>query len=410
MSRRRIYKSVAAGVVDAPCSKSYAHRNLLAAFLSSRSGEGCTVRDVELSNDVSATLDCIRALGGRFRYEDGAIVMEPSAPVDCQMPELCCRESGSTLRFFIPVALALCGKARFAGTSRLMSRGLGVYEKLFAERGISWNATETSLTVEGCLSAGEYVVEGNVSSQFITGLMFALPLLEGDSIIRIAPSLESRPYLEITLDVLRKVNVDVRMDGCNIYVKGGAEYDVKCLVCEKDWSNAAFLDSLNELGGKVEVRGLNEFSCQGDRIYREHFKSISEGTPTIDIGNCIDLGPVLFALAAVKQGATFLGTARLRIKESDRIADLCSELAKIGVRSRVEENSVTIYPLSPDAVHKLEGADVGFDSHNDHRIAMSLTLLATLFGATLDGSGAVDKSYPGFYDDLAKLGIMTNLE
>ena len=400
MSHCYIAKGIARGTVTAPPSKSYAHRLLLAAFLG---GRRTTVSNVDLSNDILATIDCIKALGGIVSTDDTSVSVERgSAQPGAILP---CRESGSTLRFMIPVALALTGSAQFTGTAKLFSRGIGEYEKIFAAHGINYSLGADSLLVEGQLSSGSFTIDGATSSQYITGLLFALPLLDGDSVIHITQPIQSRPYIDITLDVLRQAGVTARFAGNKIEVSGGQEYALPDTSVEGDWSNAAFLDFYNHIGGDVTVHGLKADSLQGDRVYRDLFARLESGFCTIDIGNCIDLGPVLFTMAAVKHGALFENTARLRIKESDRIGDIARELEKIGAQVISSENSVKIVPAQKEKIAALSQKNIIFDSHNDHRLAMSLTALASMFGASLQGCESVAKSFPSFFEVVKHLNI-----
>ncbi|MCF0167886.1 MAG: 3-phosphoshikimate 1-carboxyvinyltransferase [Bacteroidales bacterium] len=406
MSSRHIAKGNASGSITAPHSKSYAHRLLLASFLSQAGnpGETLTISGIEHSEDISATLDCIAALGGNAVYDNGTVSMGQCGTNPLH-PVLNCRESGSTLRFFIPVALAMATEATFTGTEKLLSRGISVYEKIFETQGICiTNRTPTSITISGHLRSGYFQVEGNSSSQFITGLLFALPLLEGNSIIDIIPPVQSRSYIDITLDALNNAGIQIEARENKLIVGGGQRYLGANCSCEGDWSNAAFLDFFNHIGGAVIVGGLREDSLQGDKVYKELFEALESGFCTIDLSNCIDLGPVLFTMAAIKHGALFTGTRRLRIKESDRVADMCAELSKIGAKAIIREDSVEIHSADISSVPQ---DTICFESHNDHRIAMSLSVLSTLFGATVNGSEAVCKSYPGFYDDLASLNIFS---
>ena len=408
MSTAIIGKSTARGAVSAPPSKSYAHRLLLAAFLS---GKKVTISNIALSNDISATIGCLRALGAAVSVDGDRCTVEPGTAAGNAAGSgiLDCGESGSTLRFFIPVVMALRGKAHLTGTPKLFSRGIGEYEKIFANQGIKYTLGPDSLVADGALKSGVFRIDGSVSSQFITGLLFALPLLEGDSEIWIAPPVTSRPYIDITLDVLRNAGVEVKMAGNHITVPGGQRYNLTDCTVEGDWSNAAFLDIYNYLGGEVTVGGLKADSLQGDRIYRQLFARLERGYCSIDISNCIDLGPVLFTLAALKHGARFTGCARLRIKESDRVADMVAELAKAGACATVGEDSVVIQPLDRGALEFLSGC-VTFDSHNDHRLAMCLTALASTFGARVAGCEAVAKSYPDFYKIIRTLSVDARYE
>ena len=399
MSVCHISKGIARGVAMVPPSKSYAHRLLLAAFLS---GGKVVIDNVDLSNDILATIDCITALGAKVKIAGSQVTVDSGTTAGSPLP---CRESGSTLRFMIPVALALQGKVTLTGTPKLISRGIGEYEKIFQEQMIAYTIGTDCIEAEGRLSGGLYHIDGSISSQFVTGLLFALPLLDDDSEIWITPPVQSRPYIDITLDVLRKSGIKVRMDGNHIFIPGKQKFELSDCTVEGDWSNAAFLDIYNHIGGDVTMLGLKPNTLQGDKIYRRHFTALDKGWCEIDLGNCIDLGPVLFTLAAIKHGARFTNTARLRIKESDRISDIVTELEKVGARAVIGENSVEIKPVPRQLRASLEKENITFDSHNDHRLAMSLAAMATLFGADLVGCESVAKSYPGYFEAIKRLGI-----
>ena len=313
---------------------------------------------------------------------------------------LMCRESGSTLRFLIPVALLSGKTVTFVGARSLMKRPMGVYADLCRERRMLFRQKEEEITVKGPLRAGEYTVVGNISSQFISGLLFALPLADGDSVIRITPPIESRSYLNLTVSALREFGVSVEwQDEYTLRIPGNQHYRAQSTTVEGDYSNAAFLDALGVLGGEVSVAGLRTDSLQGDRVYRQYFEMLCKGTPTIHIGDCPDLGPILFSVAAAKNGGIFNGTRRLKIKESDRAQAMAEELQKIGVSVTVHEDTVVVYPVG---LHKPEKPLKG---HNDHRIVMSLAVLLTLTGGAIEGAEACEKSYPDFFSVLESLGL-----
>lgn len=403
----KIHKSTACGTVAAPPSKSYAHRLILASFLASLEKDSCvqTISNIALSEDIKATLNCVKALGCRFDIEANSVSMQQNKLNMTDPIVLECNESGSTMRFMLPVALALAGNAVVKGTPKLLSRGLGVYTDIFNEQGVKYSSADNYLSANGKLKSGVFRIDGSISSQFVTGLLFALPLLENDSRIEILGELQSRPYVDITIDVLKRYGICVRFEENTILVPGGQHYRPADSVCPADWSNAAFLDFFNYIGGNVNVTGLDSDSLQGDRVYKEYFRMLDNDSCTIDVKNCIDLGPVLFTMASIKHGARFENTRRLRIKESDRVADICMELAKIGTEFRIEENSVTIMP--GNVTHPMP--EIEFDSHNDHRLAMSLAVLASAFGATIKDCGAVAKSFPDFFEKIGKLNIFAEL-
>ena len=394
----KIEKGIARGTVCAPPSKSMAHRLLICAGLSD--GE-CVVHGISDSEDMLATMDCLRALGVQCE-KDGETVRV--AGIDIRRAaapkQLNCRESGSTLRFFIPIALMTGMETVLAGSRRLMERPLSVYEDLFLQRGIGFRKTEREIKICGNLQSGDFELDGNVSSQFVTGLLFALPLLDGDSRIVLRPPVESRSYIDMTLSALKLFGIEAGWQEENVlYIKGNQHYRAGEVFVEGDYSNAAFFAALNLLGGQVKIENLREDSLQGDRIYEELFEKLKRPGAEIDLSDCPDLGPVLFAAAAAKHGGKFTGTSRLKIKESNRGEAMAEELQKFGVTAEVLEKEVFI---SGQGLRKPEEC---LDGHNDHRIVMSEAVLLTQTGGIIDGAEAVAKSFPDFFQKLAFLGI-----
>jgi len=383
------------GSIDAPPSKSMAHRHLIGAVLS---GEICRISGFDYSEDILASIDCLKALGADVEIDGDCVTINPKGFMTAEDPVLLCRESGSTLRFFIPLSLCLGRKAVLQGSQRLFERPLEIYEDLCRAQGFVFQKTENALTLCGKLRSGHYTIRGDVSSQFITGLIFALIYLGGDSSIEILPPFESRSYVNLTLAALRSFGADAAFtDDLHIAVRRSRMH-AYCGRIEGDYSNAAFLDAFNHIGSDVQVGNLRLDSLQGDRVYREYFRLISEGTPTLDISDCPDLGPVLFALAAMKNGAVFTGTDRLKAKESDRGMAMHEELAKLGGGLIFGDNVIT--------VPKQELTNQGeiLSGHNDHRIVMAMSLILSKLGGSIDDAQAVRKSYPGFFEDIKRLG------
>lgn len=389
------------GTVMAPPSKSMAHRALICGALAGNS----TITRLAYSQDVKATVDCLRALGAEVSTEGDTAAVSPlcwkTIPEKAVLP---CNESGSTMRFFLPLCMAAGKPVTLTGSQRLLERPLSVYEDIARQQDIELIRAQNQVTVCGRLRSGEYTVPGDISSQFITGLLFVLPLLEGDSTLTVSGRFESESYVNMTLSVLHTFGVDVTRRDNTFYIRGGQRYRSGAYAVEGDCSNAAFLEGLNVLGGHVEVKGLNSDTLQGDRVYREMFESLSAGKRQFDLSDCPDLGPVMFAMAAAKGGATFTGTARLRIKESDRSEAMAQELQKFGVAVDVAEDTVTVHGgvLTPPTVPLC--------GHNDHRIVMSLALLCTVTGGTITGAQAVAKSYPDFFEQLKSLQIGLELD
>ncbi len=392
----------AEGTVLAPPSKSMAHRMLMGAGLS----EGISViQNIDFSEDIKATLGILEALGSEYSIEGRTVTMKGIGGKKIEVSRvLDTKESGSTLRFFIPILLSGGGKSKLTGAKSLFLRPLGIYEEICKEQGIFFQKTEDSLEIDGQLKAAHYKVPGNISSQFITGLLYALPLLKGDSVLEVIPPVESKAYIEMTLEALEAYGIQVDRKENTYYIAGDQKYHAVNGMVEGDYSNAAFLDAFNLIGGHVQVEGLKEDSLQGDKIYRSYYQALLSDNPVMDLAECPDLGPILIGMAAANGGATFTGTRRLKIKESDRGTVMAEELKKFGIRVEVLENQIVVYP------GRLQEPKEILDSHNDHRIAMTLATLCTLTGGTIDGCMAVNKSFPGYYDTIQKLGIQVKIE
>ena len=395
----KIEKGVADGRIMAPASKSHSHRLLIAASMST---EESVINNLSLCDDVLATIDCLRALGVKIELcgKCARVVGIDFTKADATEP-LNCRESGSTIRFLIPLAMLSGNSAEFIGKESLLSRPFDVYEKIADEMGLTFERNG-GITVKGPLTSGIYSVRGDISSQFVSGLLFALSLLNGDSVIRFTTEPASKPYIDLTISTLAKFGVEIVWNGDSLHIKGGQRYSGGERTVEGDWSGAAFLEALNYIGGKVIIDGLKLDSEQADKAYLEHFKALNEGYCNIDIENCPDLAPILFTMAAIKHGARFTGTKRLKIKESDRAEVMREELSKLGADVCVMENEVVITKT------ELKAASTTLYGHNDHRIVMSLAVVCSIFGGEIEGSEAISKSYPEFFDDLSKLGIKAN--
>ncbi|MBQ7715371.1 MAG: 3-phosphoshikimate 1-carboxyvinyltransferase [Clostridia bacterium] len=388
-----IKPGTARGEITAPPSKSAAHRALICGALS----EGSTVHGVSDSDDMRATLSCLDALGAKVSRGGDSVRIGGLDPLNIGDCTLYCGESGSTLRFLLPLCLISGAKISLRGTEKLISRPLDVYEKLCRERGFLYEAGKDCVTVSGRLAPGVYDVSMSKSSQFTTGLLFALSTLDGESRIDVAGKAESTSYVDLTLSVMRDFGARVSKIEGGYSVSGNTLYRSLSYDVEGDRSNAAFLSALNFFGGNVGVKGLSPVSVQGDRIYPELFEKIQKGE-RVDVSDCPDLAPILFALGAYRGSARITGTSRLRYKESDRAEAMKRELSAFGIETEVREDEVVISG-ELHAPHRI------LSSHNDHRVAMALAVLCTVTGGEIDGAEAVAKSYPDFYKDIIKLGI-----
>ncbi|MBE6683147.1 MAG: 3-phosphoshikimate 1-carboxyvinyltransferase [Ruminococcaceae bacterium] len=392
----RILPSMAQGIVNAPPSKSMAHRALICGALSEKS----LINNLAYSADIEATLSCLSSLGADIERNGSSVKIGGLDLMNVKDGTvLYCNESGSTLRFMIPLCLLTGKKITLTGAKRLFERPLSVYESICREQGILFEQNDNSLTLCGTIQSGSYRVRGDVSSQFITGLLYALPLLDGISILEVTEPFESSSYVDLTLSALNSFGIRITRNGNRFVIMGGQKYRKCEYTVEGDCSNAAFLDALSFLGGDVKVNGISEKTLQGDRVYKDYFEKIARNENDIDLSDCPDLAPILFAVAAAKGGAGFVGTARLRIKESDRANAMKEELAKFGVCVDVCENSVTVRKSA------LLPPNVPLNSHNDHRIVMSLAVLCSLTGGVIENAEAVAKSFPDFFSVLESLKV-----
>ena len=393
------------GNITIPPSKSLAHRAIICACLAPGRS---VISNIDYSVDIRATIEGMRHLGASIKEDKDTLFIDGIETFQYDGDVVNCHESGSTLRFFLPL-FSLTGKrATFSGSKRLIERPQNVYEMLFQEQGIDFVRTYPNIIIDGRLKPGELTLKGNVSSQFITGLLFALPLLEADSKIHIEPPFESRSYVDLTIQMLKRFQIIVEYeDAYTLAIKGNQQYQPTDVLVEGDYSQLVFWASLGVLNHSVETHGLDLHSLQGDKKTIDIFQSMNAGIKVlddgyqfcpgtlngtvIDLNDCPDLGPMLFALATQANGkTTFQNAGRLRIKESDRIEAMETELKKLGCSISSTFGTVTITgPV------KLQG-NVTLHGHNDHRIVMALSILATIADEpiTIDDAQAISKSYP----------------
>lgn len=394
----KILPSKTSGEVSAPPSKSFAHRYLIGSVLSRGK---CVIKNIADSDDISATLSCIEQLGGSVTKDGNTVTVIPTAKSQIENAVFDCKESGSTLRFFIPVVLSTGAKnCTFSGSERLLARGIKEYEKLFENSDVKIKSDEKSIEISGTLSVGNYEISGEVSSQYTTGMLFALSSTPGKSTLKITGNAESRAYVDMTIKVLKDFGADIAEPEKNFFeINGKGRLSPGEFTVEGDWSNAAFLIALSRFAGRISVSGLNENSVQGDRFCTAAFDALDGENAEIDLKDCPDLAPILFSYAAYINGGKFINTRRLRVKESDRANVMAEELKKFGANVKVYENSVEIKKT------QLKPPIVSLCGHNDHRIVMALSVLAVVFGAEIDGAEAVNKSYPDFFRDIKKAGV-----
>lgn len=412
------------GKVKIPPSKSMAHRGIICASLSS----GVSVVDnIDYSDDINATIDAMVSLGAVIDKNEDKLTITGAFHKDAKRNAartVDCNESGSTLRFLVPISLLFDGMTKFIGRGNLGKRPLDTYYNIFKEQGIKYNAVDNKLNlmVKGRIKAGEFVLPGNISSQFITGLLFTLPLLEGDSKIIISTELESKGYIDLTLSCMKDFGIDIEnRDYREFIIKGGQSYNSRNYRVEGDYSQGAFYLSANALGSKIELLDLREDSLQGDKEAIDilermgakfEFKdsiTIKENcklnSTLIDASQCPDIIPVISLVAALSEGRTeIINAGRLRIKECDRLKAVSTELKRLGAKIIEKEEGLII-----DGVEELEGG-IEVWSWKDHRIAMTLAIAATRCKnpIIIKDYECVAKSYPSFFEDYKMLGGKVN--
>ncbi len=394
-----IYPKKLNGSIDVIASKSCLHRAIIAASLSNGTS---VISNVLFSKDVTATINACVNLGANIVIKQDSLVINGVTNInDNQIVD--CIESGSTLRFMIPIFLINKTKTIFIGNESLFKRPLDIYFDIFNKQNISYNFNE-KLEVNGILKSGEFIIDGSVSSQFVTGLLFSLPLLKGDSKL-IINNLESRGYVDITIDILKKFNIEIINNDYNEFIiKGNQTYKCFDYTAEADYSQASFFIVANELGNDIVINNLNVLSLQPDKKIIDDIANIKKSN-NIDLSSNPDCGPILSILASLYNVA-FDNAKRLRIKESDRISSMVINLNKLGA-NLIEKDDGIIF----NKTDKLNG-DVSIDCFNDHRVCMAIAIASTICDSkiTLLGAECVSKSYPNFWDDFKLLGGMYDVE
>ena len=410
-----IKPSKLAGDVVIPPSKSLSHRAIIAAALS----EGKSIiSNVMYSNDILATIDAMEACGAKIIKYDNYLEIYGVKRVIRKKDIIDANESGSTIRFMIPIALTNAEPITFLGHNNLVNRPLDIFFDIFNEQNIEYKRENTYLPlyVNGKLKATKYNIRGDVSSQFITGLLYALPMLDGDSEIVITTNLESKGYIDLTLDILNKYGIKIINNDYKSFIIKGNQYFKACdYEIEGDYSQSAFFLVADMLGADINLLKMNQNSYQGDKKIIDDIKAFggnvkfennilnANGNPkgaTIDFSQSPDLGPALTVLAALANGhSSFINAKRLRIKECDRITVMREELEKVGCIIKELEDGMEI-----DGVSNIHGAIL--DSNNDHRVAMSLSLLSLVLKDDIKilGAESVSKSYPNYWSVFESLG------
>ncbi|MDU6984976.1 MAG: 3-phosphoshikimate 1-carboxyvinyltransferase [Terrisporobacter othiniensis] len=424
MGDLKIYPSKLKGEVKIPPSKSMAHRAIICAALSDNS---CRIDNIDYSDDIIASIDAMKSLGAIITKNEDYVEIV-GAYKDIQSTEnnriIDCNESGSTLRFLVPISLLFKGSSKFVGKGNLGKRPLTTYYNIFDKQNIHYSYEKDNLNLEirGELKGGTFEVEGNVSSQFISGLLFTLPLLKEDSKIIITTNFESKSYVDLTLKVMKDFGIEIiNKDYKEFIIKGNQKYEARNYRVEGDYSQGAFFLCADAIGNEIVCKDLDINSLQGDKEIIDILKKMNveimvkgneiEGkrkkklkSTYIDGSQCPDIIPVLASVAALAKGRTeIVNVGRLRIKECDRLAAITSELNKLGANIIEKEESIII-----DGVDELQGDNVVW-SHNDHRIAMTLAVVSSRckMPIVIKDYDCVSKSYPKFFEDFEKIGGIT---
>ena len=409
------------GTIQIPPSKSLSHRAIIAAALAE--GES-VISNVLYSKDILATIDAMRACGAEIKEYSDHLVIHGSKVKRVQSV-INANESGSTIRFMIPIALVSDEEIEFRGENHLVKRPLDTFLEIFDSLGIKYTKGEDylPLKVYSGLKCGTFKVRGDISSQFITGLLYALPLLDGDSKIVITTNLESKGYIDLTLDMLKKFGIEIEnKEYKEFIIKGNQSYKPYNYTIEGDFSQSAFFLVADALGADIKLSYMNMDSHQGDKkiltdmedfgsniIFENDVLSLENKAlhgATIDFSQSPDLGPALTVLAALAEGeSNFINAGRLRIKECDRITAMRIELEKMGAKIIEHKDGMTIY-----GVKELHGAII--DSHNDHRVAMAIAMasLKTKGDIKILNAGCVSKSFPNFFSVFESLGGIISYE
>ncbi|MBE6731861.1 MAG: 3-phosphoshikimate 1-carboxyvinyltransferase [Ruminococcaceae bacterium] len=413
MSNVIFKKAIEGGKVNIPPAKSYGHRSIICAALSESK---TVISNMDMSEDMKASLNFLKAMGGSFTYENRTLTVYPIEKISAEC-EIDCIESGSTLRFIIPIIASLGKTALLKGKGRLPERPLNIYTELLPKFGVSFSSDKLPMKISGKLKSGVYEVKGNISSQFISGLLFALPLLEGDSEVKIIGNLESGAYIDMTIDMLSYFGVEIIKKEKSYYVKGNQRYKAKDYEVEGDWSQAAFFLTMGALSETpVEIKGLKKDSIQGDKGVLELYKKIGArisfendalvikkgelNAIEVSVQDMPDAVPALAALMSLCSGVSLIKNAeRLRIKESDRLKSTTNALNCLGAQVEEISDGLVIKGLKC-----LQGGKTA--SCNDHRILMAMASVrkGCVNDIELTEAECVNKSYPDFYKDYIKLG------
>ena len=411
MNKKIIKADKLVGEVSPPPSKSILHRYIIASSLAKGISK---IENISFSDDIIATIEAMKKLGAKIEKKDNYLLIDGSKTFDKEYlnnSEIDCNESGSTLRFLFPLSIVKENKVLFKGKGKLLKRPLSPYFENFDKYQIKYShINENEILLDGVLKSGEYEIDGNISSQFITGLLFSLPLLNGNSKVIIKGKLESSSYIDITLDCLSKFGVKIINNSYQEFIiEGNQTYKSGNFEVEADYSQVAFFLVANSIGSDIKINGLNVNSLQGDKKIVDFISEIDNWNKNekliLDGSETPDIIPILSLKACIsKKESEIINIARLRIKESDRLSATVQELSKLGFDLIEKEDSILIN--SRKDFNKINNSPVYLSSHSDHRIAMTIAIASTCYEGEiiLDNLDCVKKSYPNFWEVFLLLG------
>ena len=427
--KTKIYPGFASGEIRVPSSKSVVHRLLICACLCNTN---LTINDVDINDDILATVSCLRNLKAKINIENNKIEICKGIDIDNILDEVImdANFSASTLRFLIPLSSKLSKKVIFKGRESLIARPNDIYKSLYEKENKIFDIKNNEICIEGALESHEFVIDGSISSQFISGLLFYLPLVRIDSVIKVTNEFSSKPYVLLTISILKEFGIDINITNNLIYIKGGQSYKAsnKEIYAEGDYSQAAYFFCLGAIDGKIYINNLKHDSLQGDKKIITLLEQVNAFVKTtadgyylekqnlklidneFDLLDTPDLAPILLVLLSMVSGSSIVkNVRRLKFKESNRILAMKEELEKldIDIECSLDENEIKLLGKKEIILNK----DIEVSSHNDHRIFMALAILGVSIKGTgkliIDGTECITKSYPKFLDDLHKLNILT---
>lgn len=381
------------GIVNAPSSKSVSHRYLIAASLVK---ETSTIKNVLFCEDINATIECLRSLGSIITIGENEVYVNGANFLSNPNEDLFVNESGSTFRFLLPLTLLCYRDIKFHGTNKLIDNIANIYEELCFEKNFVYEKHPEYILVNGGLNKGKYEIKGNINSQYVCGLIFALAFHNQESEINITTSILSEGYLDLTIKTLNTFGFNIEKVENSIFIHPSTPHKENVEV-EADESSCANIDAFNYLNNEIIINGLNPNTIQESKVYHRDFELISSGKYEIDIEDCIELAPIYMSLAALKKGVILKNANRFISRGNNRLTYMKMELSKVGAQVIINDDSVEVIS------HPITLTNFKFEGHNDHRIVMALSLILNKYGGSITDCECVNKGFPHFFEKLKQL-------